>query len=365
MTPLESALAAIPTDATPKHYGWAWGLMHGYDAVYHDQAMRAVAVESEFRVPIYNLGGKQLSKSRTFEVAGKIDVDAVEDGRRYVLDHKTTSDDLGPDSTYWQQLAVEGQASLYILAQHLQGVQVAGAIWDVIRKPGIRPKALSKAAQAAITCEPHTYCGFTVTPETVDYVTRGLNVEDSELFGYRVAFECRSDPNRYFARRTIPRLESELTEYAAELWDTAKDVLTTRQTGRNTRSSGSCMAYGRACEYLGICSGYDTPESDKWQKRASVHSELTTLECDGRDVLSHSRIRCYQTCKRKAYYRYELGIERQDREEAEALYFGTLLHRSLEGWWNHYLIPQEDHNHGNTNGDETAEQPTGCGQESR
>ena len=94
------------------------------------------------------------------------------------------------------------------------------------------------------------------------------------------------------------------------------------------------MNYGSPCVYLGICSGYDTPDSEKWQRKGNVHVELPTLQGDGRDVLTNSRIRCFQTCRRKHYYQYELGIERIDEEEREALYFGNCWHTAQEAYFN-------------------------------
>jgi hypothetical protein len=338
---LQATLDTIPKDADPKLYGHAWGLMHGYDAVYREQAMRASAIEQQFVVPIYNLGGERLSKSRTLELGGVMDKLVMDDGKKFVMDHKTTSDDLGPESSYWQQLVVEGQASLYTLACHLQGIEVAGAIWDVIRKPGIKPKALSKAVQASITCEPHTYFGFTVSKECIFYVIEGMNVEDSELFAYRCARECLDDPSRYFARRKVLKLESEIREFANELWDVSQDIIQVRRTERHYRNSGACRLYNRPCEYLGICSGFDRPDSAKWQRRQQVHSELS-LDGDGRDVLTHTRMRTFQTCRKKHYLRYELGIERVQEEEAEALYFGKMIHTALNAWWGHYLERESD-----------------------
>lgn len=350
MNALDAALATIPNDADPKLYGHAWGLMHGYNAAHEHQTVRAIAIEQQFRVPVYNLGGKILSKSKTFELAGVIDVLAADGGQKWVVDHKTTSSDISPESSYWQQLVVEGQAGLYSLACHLQGIEVAGAIWDVIRKLGIKPKALTKDAKASITCEPCTYCGFRVSHQVTENVVAGQAQECSELFGYRCARECLDNRERYFARHKILKLESDITESASEIWDVAADIVQVRSTGRNYRNSGACMSYGRPCEYLGICSGFDNPDSSKWQKRACVHSELE-LQDDGRDVLSHSRMRCFQTCRRKHYYRYELGIERIEEEEAEALYFGSIMHRALEGWWNCYLEPEDQHG----DSDETAD----------
>jgi len=50
----------------------------------------------------------------------------------------------------------------------------------------------------------------------------------------------------------------------------------------------------------------------------------------GTDVLTNSRIRCFQTCRQKHYFQYELGIEKVDEEEREALFFGTVMHSALE-----------------------------------
>jgi CRISPR/Cas system-associated exonuclease Cas4 (RecB family) len=160
--------------------------------------------------------------------------------------------------------------------------------------------------------------------------------ENGELYEHRVARLTLDEPEKYFQRRPLVRLESELVEYADELWEMAHEILATRRRVTETRlpvrSSGSCMNYGRACEYLGICSGHDSPDSPKWQRRESVHSELSTVG-DGRDVLTNSRLKVFQACKRKHYYRYELGIERTDRETSDALAFGSTMHAGLECWW--------------------------------
>jgi len=348
-TALQKSLATIDTAVdesgsdNPVHRPMARGLLRGYDLRWHKGNERAKAIESEFRCHIYNLSGKRISRSRTFDLAGKIDVDfidATDQRQLWIMDHKTTSDKISePDGTYWRQLAVEGQANLYLLAKQIQGVQVAGAIWDVIRKPGIRPKKLSKAEQKSITSL-GTYFGHHVSEETKQHVI-AEGRENGELYEQRVFRECQDNPAEYFQRRPVLRLQSEMLEYADELWELARDVLACRQRVVKTnrppvRNCGSCMAYGTPCEYLGICSGYDSPESDKWQPRESVHSELTSIEGDGRGVLTSSRLKCFQACKRKHYYRYELGIERVDAKVSDALTFGTIMHSGLETWWSHF-----------------------------
>jgi hypothetical protein len=49
---------------------------------------------------------------------------------------------------------------------------------------------------------------------------------------------------------------------------------------------------------------------------------------EGLNILTHSRMECFQTCRRKHYYQYMLGI-RRERTEA-ALRFGTAIHLGLD-----------------------------------
>jgi len=204
-------------------------------------------------------------------------------------------------------------------------------MWDAIRKPDIRPKKLTKAEQKAVTSI-GTYFSREVSEETKQYVI-AKGAENNELFEFRLAHDCQDRPHRYFQRREVLRLEQEMFEYANELWDLALEVRLCRQKGRHLRNSGACLTYGTPCTYLGICSGYDQPESDKWRRRKSVHEELSTLDGDGRNVLTNSRLACFQTCRRKHYYRYELGIERVDAKRSEALFLGTIVHAGLAAWW--------------------------------
>jgi len=92
------------------------------------------------------------------------------------------------------------------------------------------------------------------------------------------------------------------------------------------------MLYGTPCLYLGICSGSDTPNSDRWEFKGSVHEELET-DGDGRDLLTNSRVRCFQTCRRKHFYQYELGIKRVAAEDREPLIFGTAWHDAMDVYW--------------------------------
>ena len=318
------------------------GLLHGYDARYRNAGYVPISVEQTYTAPLINPETNRPSTKH--RMAGKLDVLCQYNGQMVVFDHKSTSQDItDPAGPYWRQLVVEGQVSHYMLLVWQHGTKADSAVWDVMRKPLIKPKKL-KPADAKAATSLREYCNRPVSQESVDAVVRDGR-ETAEMYEARVAWECtQEEPDRYFQRRQVPRLDSELLEYARELWEHSQEILHARSTDRHARNSGACMLYNAPCKFLGICSGYDTPDSDKWVRKPQVHVELPELDGDGREHITNSRIRCFQTCRRKHYFQYELGIERADEEEREALFFGSCWHEGLRAWWETLLLPKEYRN---------------------
>lgn len=308
------------------------GLMRGYDARWASQSFKALSVEQVYTSDLWNPATN--GKSRTFQVAGKLDVYAAQGARRVVIDHKTTSDDIDSvDAAYWQQLKVEGQVTHYMLLMWMHGERPDGAVWDVIRKPSISPKKLTKAERAAAVAD-RRYFGSPISMDSLN----ALQLDDREtleMYECRLAHDCTTErPERYFQRRDVPRIDREILEYAEDLWQHSQDIIASRKVERLPKNSGACMLYGAPCQFLGICSGFDTPDSDRWRQRESRHSELG--EHGKIDALTNSRLRTFQTCKVKHRFTYELGIERQD-DERESLYFGNVIHEGLRVWWETFL----------------------------
>jgi len=301
------------------------GLMRGYDARWNDaqRLIKLVACEKQLDADLVNLD--TMRASRTFRTNGIIDKLAHQDGL-VIFDHKTTSMSIDdPNDVYWRQLAIEAQPSHYELLCGQNGLPIDRIVWDVIRKPAIRPKKLAKKEQAEVASL-HRYCGRKVSDETAKLVVSDP-VENGELFELRVAMECTNDPGKYFQRRSCSRTRDELVEYAQELWQIGQEILQAQNNNRWYRNSGACMNYGTPCEFLGLCSGYDTPDSDRWKTEPEEETE------DTRQSLSHSRIKTFHTCRRKFYYHYKLGLRRVDEDEREALFFGSLTHAALDAWW--------------------------------
>lgn len=354
MTPLPAALEAInkaiPATSPEKDLLVAAkcrGLMRGYDARWSDQGKeyRIVEVESLSQGPVLD---PETGNRSAFDSAGKVDVKVQDiNGRAGIIDHKTTSasDIEKPDAPYWSQLVIESQASHYLLLERHAGRRFGWAHWDVIKKPGISPREMIKA-DISILAREGTYFGLQArasdTQKALDAIS--FNAKSKEvitgfqetlsLYEMRLTHECSiENPAKYFQRRSVPRLDREIDAYAQDQWDTAQEMLSSREHNRHPRNSGACMAYGTPCKYLGICTGYSTFEAGGWRQKKSVHSELPVLNGDGRNTLTNSRMATYRLCRRKHFYQYEQGWERIKDEDREALFFGTVIHLALEAWW--------------------------------
>ena len=170
------------------------GLLAGYYARWSEDPVKELCAEVEFR--------SQLANSRTFDVAGKIDgLGILHDGRLALVEHKTTSADVGPDSDYWIRLRSNPQINQYVLAARQLGWDVSVVLYDVTRKPSIRVKKDE-------------------TPE--DYAAR--LAEDTQI-----------RPEFYYARREVPILEDDLEEFAIQRSELAKMILNFRAASRRSR----------------------------------------------------------------------------------------------------------------------------------
>ena len=95
-------------------------------------------VESEFSFPLLN--PETEAPSRTFNEAGKID-GVLRDKRTgviKVLEHKTTSDSIDPESNYWPRLVMDTQITKYLLSLRSRGIDANSVVYDVVKKPAYK-----------------------------------------------------------------------------------------------------------------------------------------------------------------------------------------------------------------------------------
>lgn len=218
--------------------GWHWQYSN-------DLICEYIAVEQSFELPITNpeTGGV----TPKYKSAGKIDgIVKLPDGRVAIIEHKTTSDAIDSGSDYWQKLTFDSQISRYYVSARQLGFDVSTIVYDVVRKPAIRPKNITKADRAQATADGN-YFGLKLT-------TTCPERETPQMYGARLVADMKDRPEFYFARNEVTRLQSDLDDYAWEQWAIMKQISESDRFGRWYRNVGSCMSFGR-CEYLDICAG--------------------------------------------------------------------------------------------------------------
>lgn len=297
------AVATQQYDTLPLHeteYDWAVEretvtvLLWAYAQYWRDAGVEYIATETPFTLKIVNPDTG--AASRVFEQAGKRDKIVKFQGRTLLMEHKTTGDSIEPESDYWQKLRLDNQISMYYAACQAEGIDVAGCLYDVIRKPALSPKQIPLLDEAGLKVV-HDADGNRVMlangkPRQAGDTEKGYTLvtrqETPAEFAERLTADITSRPQYYFARREIPRLDSDIVEFQQELWQTAQLVLDRQNAAKKLESKGinpacawprnshSCMTYGK-CPYFDICASgvdlrSDIPEG--FEKLATAHPEL-------------------------------------------------------------------------------------------
>jgi hypothetical protein len=144
-----ASIAAAVRGAIPHSPLWAeiaLRLFVGHRWRWQNDGYEIVESEATFDLPIVN--PETSAPTPKFRRGGKRDrIVRIPDGRLALLEFKTTSDDIGWGSPYWMRLQLDPQVSGYLDAARLDGHDVDLVIYDVVKKPSIRPRMLTAAEQ--------------------------------------------------------------------------------------------------------------------------------------------------------------------------------------------------------------------------
>lgn len=158
----------------------AAALFLGHCAVYPEPLDASAEYELDFEIPL----GRHTAIGRI----DRLVLDSTDNGAS-VLDYKTTAQSLEATSQYWDTLRFDWQTRLYALAAAQLKGRCAKVVYDVARKPGIRPRMTDRKTKALET--------------PVEYMQRLMNT-------------LAEDPDNYYVRREVPVLESDLRETQRE-----------------------------------------------------------------------------------------------------------------------------------------------------
>lgn len=220
----------------------AMAMFAGYKVRWERDSLTILATEVPYTVPLVNPAtGRQ---SQIWQHQGRIDAIARDcDGKLCVVEYKTTSEDIGAGAPYWAKLRLDQQVSNYFNGARALGYEVERCLYDVARKPAIRPYVATPEDKRKYTKDGKLYAAQHEYDESPD------------AFFDRCVVEIADNPDRYYARAEVVRLEGESEEAAFDLWQTAKMIRESERAGRWPRNPEACNHWGRECSFFGVCTG--------------------------------------------------------------------------------------------------------------
>lgn len=268
-----------------------------------------------------------------------------------IVEHKTSSENIGIGSVYWRKLTLDDQISGYMVGARSLGFEPDGVLYDVLRKPELEPyratpierreytkprdKACPECKRKLATPAPHVVDGLScadgrIVTDPGGRLYANMRERDETVDEYRdrLLADIADRPEHYYQRGVVVRLEDEERDAAADTWVMADLIRLSRNAGRWPRNVDSCSQYNRMCDYWAVCSGETSIEDPLRFERGPLHPEL-----EGKyalPLITASSAKCFRACARRYFFAYELGA--RPRIPAHALSFGRRIHLGLEAW---------------------------------
>jgi PD-(D/E)XK nuclease superfamily len=203
--------------------------------------------EKEYEVPIVNPETGVRNRGYTFFLRLDVEVVTLATGERWIVEHKTTSDEILGFGPYWQRLQIDAQVAFYLIATGCKGV-----LYDVVRKPMLR---ISKADEqkAAAT-----------------------GLELSLAYQQRLEEAIAAEPEKYYQFRAIEKTADDLAEAQADLYEQVQMLHNCHRRGMYPRNSNSCRTLYGTCPFLGVCTGQELIDDDtRFRDRVELHPAST------------------------------------------------------------------------------------------
>jgi hypothetical protein len=265
---LDAALYAITfSDAEPVDKAVAIELITGYHFRWGDVPYNVIAVEKQFNIALINPATQ--AASRTWTLSGKLDVLVERDVLFWIIEHKFVSAkmDIRPGSVYWQRLQLDSQISTYYAGASFEGYNVAGCIYDVVHKPGIRPLKATPIENRKYKKDGVLYANQRDTDETIEEYIARLHADITD------------NPDSYYQRGEVFRNNAEETSAAYDIWQIARNIRECEKSGNWPRNPDYCWKYERACDYWPVCVGECSIDDPiRYRTADTAHEELKEIK---------------------------------------------------------------------------------------
>jgi hypothetical protein len=208
---LAAALAEIAPEEDDFDRGRVEELVRGYHARWANEELEVLKVDVAFETPLVNPATG--ASSRTFRLGDTIRALVRRpDGRVFVVQHRTTSEDIGPAADYWRRLRLDAQVSTYVVGARALGHDVAACLYDVVGRVKLVP-------YEATPLETRKY-----TKEGKLYANQRERAETAAEYRERVRAHVAANADRYFARCEVARTDEDERDAAFDLWQTVRAI---------------------------------------------------------------------------------------------------------------------------------------------
>ena len=268
--------------------------MSAYAWYYSENEYGVLATELQFDLPVKNPAtGRTLPNCK---LVGKIDkLVRNQNGIVMIMEHKTTSSSLNSDSTFWGNLRLNTQVSMYIYAA--QQLQLAGdlemygvkatdpliqdCIFDGLHKPGIAPKKLSQKDSKEFMGTRVYFDKEFVVADYGEHLGGAIIIdgeqaeiepgakegtftvrETPEMYGMRLMTDMSERPEFYFGRREVSRTKKDIENFQKKIYSVYQGYKFMCRTSTWSMDEDQCEAT-YICEYTGLCyNGVDPTVGD-------------------------------------------------------------------------------------------------------
>jgi hypothetical protein len=258
---LRAGLAAIDGLSDPYDVARCRAMVTGYVQRWYPMDIEILAVEVEYKDKVLN--PETMSRSRTWVHRGKIDAIVRVGEGTFIMEHKTSSEDIGAGSAYWSKLRVDDQISNYLRGATVLGFEPQGCIYDVLKKPKLRPRKATAMEKRKYKADGSLYGNQRKEDET-----------PPEFF-HRVMEAIAESPEAYYRQATVVRFGKEIEAANLDLWHTGKQIADSKKNDRWPRNPNSCFLFNKECEYFPVCSGEDSIDGTQYKDRVE-HQELSS-----------------------------------------------------------------------------------------
>lgn len=255
---LEASLRVMRTSPGVDPYDLAKAevLLRGYETVWGGEELEVLGVEQEFEGDLRN--PMTSGVSRTFRIGGRMDaIVRKPDGSVWVVEHKTSSEDIDPGTPYRMRLELDPQVSTYLLGARLLGYKPAGVMYDVIKKPEKKPLEATPVEQRKYTK------GSAKEPPRL-YANQREHGETPAEYADRILDELlkKNEKSSTYQRFTVERSPDDECEAAYDVWTTSLQIRESVNHRAWPKYTKSCYQYRQWCDYFAVCTKQAFIEDD-------------------------------------------------------------------------------------------------------